>query len=74
LAADADYLANIDRTNHWHSAKSDEQGQLTLPALIPGASYRITAARGGRLQVVKEFQVKASETLDLGDIVVERGP
>jgi beta-lactamase regulating signal transducer with metallopeptidase domain len=74
LAADADYLANIDRTNHWHSAKSDEQGQLTLPALIPGASYRITAARGGRLQVVNEFQVKASETLDLGDIVVERGP
>jgi hypothetical protein len=71
LAADADFISNVDRANN-ASLKTDDQGYVTLPALIPGASYRLNATRGGRNQIVKEFQVKADETLDLGELVVER--
>jgi RNA polymerase sigma factor (sigma-70 family) len=48
---------------------SDEQGRLTLPALIPGAKYMVASwiAR-------QEFTVKAGETLELPDIKVEPQP
>lgn len=72
LAADADYIANIDRTNHWNRPQSDEKGHFVLPALIPGATYRVITGRGGTLKVVKEFQVQSNETLDLGEILIER--
>lgn len=71
LAADADFISNIDRTNHPGLATSDEQGYLTLAALIPEASYQIAVVGDGRIQTVKEFQAKADETLDLGDLIVE---
>jgi hypothetical protein len=69
LAADADYVSNVDRTNN---AVSDDEGRLNLPALIPGASYRVLAFRNGESHVFKEFQAKANETLDLGDLIVPR--
>jgi hypothetical protein len=69
LAADADYVANVDRTNN--APSSDDEGQLKLPALIPGASYRALGMPNGKWQVVKEFQVKANEMLDVGDLVVQ---
>ena len=72
LAADADYVANIDRTNHWNRPQSDEQGYILLPALIPGATYRVVTGREGKLTVGKEFQAKSKETLDLGEILIER--
>ena len=51
--------------------------RLKLPALIPGANYRFvdwsTAVRGETgPQVRKEFTVKPGETLDLGDLVIEK--
>ena len=56
--------------------QSDADGRLTLPALIPGATYRIqdlTPALGGGDPVIrKEFAVKPGETLDLGDVVIAR--
>jgi beta-lactamase regulating signal transducer with metallopeptidase domain len=73
LAGDADFVANIDRTNYLDAKKSDAEGKLLLPALIPGATYQIAALRDGRLKVVKEFQVKSNETLELGDLVIEAG-
>jgi hypothetical protein len=71
LSADADFISNVDRTNYADSRKSDKDGNLVLPALIPGATYRIFALRDRRLTVDEEFQVKANETLDLGDLVIE---
>jgi beta-lactamase regulating signal transducer with metallopeptidase domain/uncharacterized GH25 family protein len=71
LAADADFVANIDRTNYATAMKSDEQGNLTLPALIPGATYRIAADDDGGIETVKEFQVQAGEVKDLGDLTVQ---
>ncbi|HVX64458.1 MAG TPA: hypothetical protein VHC19_27795 [Pirellulales bacterium] len=72
LAADSDYIVNIDRTNQAVQPTSDERGYIRLQALIPGASYRIIVTRGGTLRAVKQFQAKSNETLDLGDILVER--
>jgi hypothetical protein len=69
LAADEDFVANVDRANH--GPPSDDEGRLKLPALIPGATYRVSGIRAGKWQVIKEFQVKPNETLDLGDLVVQ---
>jgi hypothetical protein len=54
----------------------DAEGRLTLVGLIPGALYRISDDSSsnsdkGR-QVRKEFTVKPGETLDLGDILIEK--
>ena len=56
---------------------SDAQGRLTLPVLIPGATYRFVdstvAVRGVTgPKVRKEFTVKPGETLELGDLVIEK--
>jgi hypothetical protein len=56
---------------------TDENGKVTLPALIPGAPYRIvdwsTAnVEDKGVQVRKNFTVKAGEALDLGDILIEK--
>ncbi len=71
LQANTDFISNIDRVNYG-SLKSDEQGHFTLPALIPGAIYSITVGRGGQSVVAKSFEAKPNETIDLGDIVVDR--
>ena len=47
--------------------------RIVFPALVPGATRRQTAARtplGPELR--KEFTVKPGETLDLGDIRIEK--
>ncbi|MEX2142422.1 MAG: M56 family metallopeptidase [Pirellulales bacterium] len=72
LSADEDFVANIDRLNHG-TLKGDAEGRVTLPALIPGATYRVLTVRDEKLIVAKEFQAKAGQTIELGDIVYERG-
>ena len=69
--------ANVDRKHYWNGPLTDADGRITLPALIPGALYRITdfstvndADKG--VQVRKDFTVKPGETLDLGDILIEK--
>src|SRR5262249_53365584 len=49
--------------------RPDARGRLTMPALIPGATYRLKAAFGPR-QLYKEFHVQAGKVLKLGDMVV----
>ncbi len=63
MAADSDFLANIDRANYRNTIASDADGRITFPALIPGATYRIGRA--------KEFTVRDSQTIELGDIATE---
>jgi hypothetical protein len=77
-AADQAFLPNVD-TRHYREPTgtlTDAEGRLTLPALIPGAPYRVTdwstvndPKKG--LQPRKDFTVEPGQTLDLGDILVQ---
>jgi hypothetical protein len=42
LAADADFLANVDRKHYWGDPVADAEGRFTMVSLIPGAIYRIS--------------------------------
>jgi hypothetical protein len=70
LTADAAFVANIDRTNYRSGPKSDSDGRITFPALIPGATYRISTFKNGRAAVLKDFVAESQKTLDLGKFVV----
>jgi hypothetical protein len=73
LAADATYAANLDRKHYWKGPLTDADGRITLPDLIPGAQYRISDRYTDKgAQVRKDFTVKPGETLDLGDVVIEK--
>jgi hypothetical protein len=77
LAADSDFLVNIDRLHYWDFPRTDADGRITLPALIPGALYRISDESTAGVpdkgyQVRRDFTVKPGETLDLGDILIEK--
>ena len=75
LSADGDYLSRLD-PDHYHDLVSDGQGRVTFPALIPGAAYRIrdmtTVDDAGGRKTRKLFVASAGETIDLGDIVIEK--
>jgi hypothetical protein len=59
-------LMNLDR-HHYGAPAADKQGQLTVPLLIPGATYRIEEL--GR----REFTAESGKALDLGTIAVPTG-
>jgi hypothetical protein len=68
IEPDSDFVANVDRLNYsggGHAA--DAAGRCTLPALIPGVTYRL---EGPRLKEAKEVVVKPGETLEVGDVVL----
>jgi hypothetical protein len=76
LAGERDYVCRIDSINYPDGCVSDAQGRVIFPALIPGATYQIDDMSaiddngGGNRR--KEFTVKSGETLDLGDIRIEK--
>jgi hypothetical protein len=76
LLADEAALIVIAPINYQKDPASDAQGRIVLPALIPGATYRIvdrtTARTPNGPQLRREFTVKPGETLDLGDILIEK--
>jgi hypothetical protein len=75
LEANEGSVAQIDPTHHKMGLFSDERGMLTLPALIPGATYRIydgSAGEAGSPRLRNEFTVRPGETIELGDILIER--
>jgi hypothetical protein len=51
----------------WHFEQ-----HVTIPALIPGATYRLAIPGTTGTQRHKDFTVKPGETIDLGDILIER--
>ncbi|SIN70423.1 RNA polymerase sigma factor, sigma-70 family [Singulisphaera sp. GP187] len=76
LAADATFLSNVAPKHYGNDFATDAEGRITMPALIPGASYRISdwSTRNDNMkgvQLRKDFTVKPGETLDLGDIRIE---
>ncbi len=77
LAADSDFVANVDRKHYWNGPFTNAEGRITLPALIPGALYRIIdfstindQEKG--VQIRRDFTVKPGEIIDLGDILIEK--
>lgn len=71
LMADRDFNANVDHVNYRPPVKTDEQGLITYPALIPGATYQIIGHEKGREVLKHEFVAESGKTLDLGEIVME---
>src|SRR5205085_3211622 len=71
LAADREFNVNIDRLNYHPHPKTDEQGRITFPALIPGATYQIRSYEKSREVVKAEFVGESGKTIDLGEIVME---
>jgi RNA polymerase sigma factor (sigma-70 family) len=57
-------------TGHYYVAgpRTDAQGRVTLANLIPGATYRLVPADGK----VRDFTVRAGQTVTLPDLVVNR--
>jgi RNA polymerase sigma factor (sigma-70 family) len=75
LGADADFLSNVDRKHYWDDPVADAEGRVNLVSLIPGAIYRISdwsTANNAGAPIRKEFTVKSGETLDLGDVLIEK--
>jgi RNA polymerase sigma factor (sigma-70 family) len=76
LFANEARLAAIDPIHYPSGPMFDALGRVVFPALIPGATYRIideTTSRDQNVaQIRKDFTVKPGETLDLGDIVIEK--
>jgi hypothetical protein len=76
LGADRAYLPWVDPRHYpYPPRRTDADGRIELPDLIPGALYRIsdrtTVNDPKRMQIRKDFTVKPGETVDLGDILVE---
>ncbi len=75
VLADESVLLQIDPLHYGNGPLSDAEGRIAFPALIPGATYSVSAGpRGGPPTFRKEFTVKPGETLDLGDIPIEKPP
>ena len=79
LAADEGYLPQVDPVNYPSDLAPDADGRIALPVLIPGVTYRFidyTAAVRGQTgpEIRKEFTVKPGETVDLGDIRIQKPP
>jgi protocatechuate 3,4-dioxygenase beta subunit len=74
FVADAVHVPSFDRRPYWQNLRSDANGRITLPNLVPGATYRITDNSNPKKagQIRKDFAIKPGETLELGDILVER--
>jgi protocatechuate 3,4-dioxygenase beta subunit len=72
LTADVATLAGVDSINYADGPISDALGRIAFPALIPGATYRRNPRGTSGTQLSDEFRVKPGETLDLGDIVIEK--
>ncbi len=56
----------IDPTHHGKGPRTDAEGRVVLPALIPGATYRIGPSDGP----AREFTVRAGQVLELPDLRV----
>ena len=73
LAADAESIWVVDPVNHpFIPDATDDEGRFKASALIPGATYRVATFSKHRFILSKEFNAVASQTINLGDVVVER--
>jgi hypothetical protein len=72
----AGVLVAIDPVNYPAHPASDGDGRIVFPALIPGTTYQIvdrsTVGAPPAPEPRKQFTVKSGETLDLGNILIEK--
>ena len=72
LAADECFIANFDRLNYARMTGTDKSGDLLMPALIPGATYRFHQFVGyGSANTEKEFVAESGKHHNLGEIVLK---
>jgi RNA polymerase sigma factor (sigma-70 family) len=71
LLADVAFMSNLDPQRH-NNLVTDARGRVTVPGLIPGATYRLIVQRpsGPVYHFYKKVKVKAGQTLPLGDVRV----
>lgn len=79
VAADEATVHLVDPINYPADPTPDAGGHIRLPALIPGATYRIVDHTGANRgpegpPIRKEFTVAPGETVDLGEIRVAKPP
>ncbi len=77
LTADDDQLNALDPINYETPPAPDPGGRITLPVLIPGATYRFIDftmyVRGQTgAEIRKEFTVKPGQKLDLGNVRIAK--
>jgi hypothetical protein len=77
LSADEGGLNEVDPINYATAPAPEANGRLTLPVLIPGATYRVidyTMVVRGQVgpEIRKEFTVKPGQKLDLGDVRIAK--
>jgi hypothetical protein len=73
LLADEGSLVNLDRHNYWDKVKTDAEGRVTFPALVPGATYRVGRWEKDHWVLHKEFTVESGKTIDLGNVRIDKG-
>jgi hypothetical protein len=73
LAADAGPATGYN--NYFGGTPTDDAGRTTFTGLIPGATYRLLTTEGDNnsidSEVLKDFQVKPGESLDLPAITIK---
>ena len=77
MAADSDFVANIDRPNPRNlptDSQTDADGKIAFHRLIPGATYRIVDIGDKDNMIKAEFKVESGKTIKLGDIVRKKQP
>src|SRR5262245_10405074 len=68
LQADAIHASNFD-VERYRDIKTDANGRMTFPTLIPGATYRIIVFNQKEKTEI-EFTVEPGEAKDLGDLKI----
>jgi hypothetical protein len=66
-SADTVWAAYLNPARHGDGPRSDAEGRVTLPCLIPGASYRVLLGAGK----ARDFTVEAGRTAELGDLTID---
>ncbi len=71
VLADREALVNLDRLNYGE-LRTDADGRVTLPALIPGATYRLLRWTGEAWVHGTDFIAEAGRIRSLPDLVMKR--
>jgi hypothetical protein len=71
LNADDISMGSLD--GRYETLRTDAQGKVTFPTLLPGATFRIIAQspEAGFVNVKKDFTVEPGQLLDLKDITIK---
>jgi RNA polymerase sigma factor (sigma-70 family) len=69
VAADFAWMVNLDR-ERYRGVKGDAEGRVTLPTLLPGATFRLHGQPPGQgiRDLNRTFTVQPGQKLDLGDV------